>query len=269
MRLDRDAFSKWCFTPTVDLKVWNNVVIVYILSLLCTSSLRRCTQVIVRGVNTTVMLLKSIKSMPGLERQRNFIFLGCTSHSGGCAMCILCKIFLSFPDPGCPDLVLINGEDLTPYRAASKEIMNVLKRFGTVERLGLDECGLDITSETKRCAASGTFPKSFLGLVIGMNLACEVVRDGMEETAIKPTACDLRNSIPCPVSKIESKEIKASACVITSRVENESKNFDVENRNLLMIGSYLAAEIRAAVEKETGFQCSCGISYNVCSLLSF
>lgn len=34
----------------------------------------------------------------------------------------------------CPDLVLINGEDLTPYRAASKSIMALLGRFGTVER---------------------------------------------------------------------------------------------------------------------------------------
>jgi DNA polymerase iota len=34
----------------------------------------------------------------------------------------------------CPELVLINGEDLTPYRAASKHIMAVLRRFGTLEK---------------------------------------------------------------------------------------------------------------------------------------
>jgi DNA polymerase iota len=57
----------------------------------------------------------------------------------------------------CPDIVLINGEDLTPYRAASKRIMNVLRQFGTLERSGLDECGLDITSETMKRAALGVF----------------------------------------------------------------------------------------------------------------
>ena len=57
----------------------------------------------------------------------------------------------------CPDIVLINGEDLTPYRAANKRIMNVLRQFGTLERSGLDECGLDITSETMKRAALGVF----------------------------------------------------------------------------------------------------------------
>lgn len=38
-----------------------------------------------------------------------------------------------------PSLVLVNGEDLTPYRQASKRIFSVLARFGTAERLGMDE----------------------------------------------------------------------------------------------------------------------------------
>ena len=33
----------------------------------------------------------------------------------------------------------MSGEDLTPYRRASKAILSVLSRFGTAERLGLDE----------------------------------------------------------------------------------------------------------------------------------
>lgn len=38
-----------------------------------------------------------------------------------------------------PSLVLVNGEDLTPYRQASKRIFGVLARFGVAERLGMDE----------------------------------------------------------------------------------------------------------------------------------
>ena len=34
----------------------------------------------------------------------------------------------------CPNLLLFNGEDLTPYRAASKNIMAVIGRFGVLER---------------------------------------------------------------------------------------------------------------------------------------
>ena len=42
----------------------------------------------------------------------------------------------------CPGLILISGEDLTPYRRASKEILAVLQRFGVAERLGMDEVRL-------------------------------------------------------------------------------------------------------------------------------
>lgn len=45
----------------------------------------------------------------------------------------------------CPDLVLVNGEDLTPYRAVSKRILEVMRRFGVVERRGIDEAYLDVT----------------------------------------------------------------------------------------------------------------------------
>ena len=44
-----------------------------------------------------------------------------------------------------PSLVLVNGEDLTPYRQASKSIFSVLARFGTAERLGMDEARLLIS----------------------------------------------------------------------------------------------------------------------------
>ena len=30
----------------------------------------------------------------------------------------------------CPDLILVSGEDLGPYRAASRAILDVLRRFG-------------------------------------------------------------------------------------------------------------------------------------------
>lgn len=43
---------------------------------------------------------------------------------------------LQFTTTGCrcPEIVLLNGEDLTPYRAASKQILGVLGRFGVVEK---------------------------------------------------------------------------------------------------------------------------------------
>ena len=59
----------------------------------------------------------------------------------------------------CPSLVLISGEDLTPYRKASKHITAVLQRFGVCQRLGMDEVFVDITEEVdariKRGSTSG------------------------------------------------------------------------------------------------------------------
>lgn len=47
----------------------------------------------------------------------------------------------------CPDLILINGEDLTPYRQMSTKIHSVLQTFSpSVEKLGLDENFLDVTN---------------------------------------------------------------------------------------------------------------------------
>lgn len=45
----------------------------------------------------------------------------------------------------CPELVLVNGEDLTPYRAASSQLVDIVKRFGPAEKVGLDEVFVDVT----------------------------------------------------------------------------------------------------------------------------
>uniref|UniRef100_A0A061RGN2 DNA polymerase iota n=1 Tax=Tetraselmis sp. GSL018 TaxID=582737 RepID=A0A061RGN2_9CHLO len=55
----------------------------------------------------------------------------------------------------CPDIALVSGEDLTPYRLASRRIQEVLQRFGTVERLGMDECFVDVTDEVQRRLRAG------------------------------------------------------------------------------------------------------------------
>lgn len=44
----------------------------------------------------------------------------------------------------------VSGEDLTPYRAASKAILSVLQRFGPAERLGMDEVWVDATQARAR-----------------------------------------------------------------------------------------------------------------------
>ena len=50
----------------------------------------------------------------------------------------------------CPEVALVSGEDLTPYRACAKKVRATLERFGTCEKLGLDECWVDLTAEVDR-----------------------------------------------------------------------------------------------------------------------
>lgn len=48
----------------------------------------------------------------------------------------------------CPDLILVDGEDLSPFRSVSKRLYGLLKSYswnGKVERLGLDEVFLDMS----------------------------------------------------------------------------------------------------------------------------
>uniref|UniRef100_A0A1A9W5P7 UmuC domain-containing protein n=1 Tax=Glossina brevipalpis TaxID=37001 RepID=A0A1A9W5P7_9MUSC len=46
----------------------------------------------------------------------------------------------------CPDLILVNGEDLTPYRQMSQKIYELLLNFTpSVEKLGLDENFMDVS----------------------------------------------------------------------------------------------------------------------------
>lgn len=58
----------------------------------------------------------------------------------------------------CPQLVLVNGEDLTRYRKMSADIFEVLHTFtGNVEKLGMDENYLDVSDlvAQRMAAASG------------------------------------------------------------------------------------------------------------------
>lgn len=77
--------------------------------------------------------------------------------------------------------MLVSGEDLTPYRQASKKIQAVLQRFGTAERLGMDEIFLDVTHEARARLAQGRLPAGFLGhLQLGHEVHSCVLCTGSE-----------------------------------------------------------------------------------------
>lgn len=68
----------------------------------------------------------------------------------------------------CPELALVNGEDLTNYRHFSDKILEVLHQFTPlVERLGFDDNFLDVTSIVQKYMNSGNESE------INMNISME------------------------------------------------------------------------------------------------
>ncbi|KAL2629504.1 hypothetical protein R1flu_014190 [Riccia fluitans] len=131
-----------------------------------------------------------------------------------------------------PALVLVNGEDLTPYRAESKQIMAVLGRYGVVQRSGLDEGAVDISAQVRTRLQCGAPALSFSGHIIGW-------------ATVEASAENLpRGSL------------------INFATRNLSYNKLSALDKSLLVGSQIVSEMRSAIERETGFHCSCGVAQN-------
>jgi nucleotidyltransferase/DNA polymerase involved in DNA repair len=141
----------------------------------------------------------------------------------------------------CPEVVLVSGEDLTPYRACAKKVRAALSRFGTCEKLGLDECWVDLTAEVERRIAGGG-------------------------PASDPALAGHRHS---STSRVESnnkhrpQDIRAvSGDVRVSTVEADVVEEDPVQERRLRVGAVVAAEAREAVRAESGLRMSAGVAHN-------
>lgn len=181
-----------------------------------------------------------------------------------------------------PDLILVPGEDLNPYREASKKILAVASRvrifflsscehrltlqfwvpgaplmkirsntavlqnkhlqFGPAEKLGLDETFLDLTPEVHRRLHSGHASAS---------------------TPIVGHLYNARATALRPDTTHRTQDLRAVA-----RPTGEGSPPPDPSLSLqpwwpgLALATKIAAEIREAIRLETGFQCSGGIGCN-------
>jgi nucleotidyltransferase/DNA polymerase involved in DNA repair len=112
-------------------------------------------------------------------------------------------------------------------------------------RLGLDEGAVDITAEVKARVASGAIQHGFSGFLI----------DSCYTASTKVSSSGASESREFS----EKKDVHGEDTEITMQ-----EGFAMTDGNkLLMVGSQLVTEIRTALEKETGFQVSCGVAHNV------
>ncbi|KAI0900454.1 DNA/RNA polymerase [Annulohypoxylon nitens] len=140
----------------------------------------------------------------------------------------------------CPDLVIINGEDLTPFRDASKRLWSFLRSHswnGRVERLGLDEVFLDVTD------------------IVGYNqelLNRNALRDSFFQLSSqdpeKGFSFDASTFFGCVEPKLDPEDI-------VSMLDNP-----VCVR--LLLASHLAGYLRHKLEEDFGYTSSGGVSTN-------
>ena len=155
----------------------------------------------------------------------------------------------------CPDAAFVCGEDLTPYREFSKRIRRVLARFGACEKLGLDECWVDVTREVDRRLASAALEGD--DATRDENVGHRLAAGATLASSNRHRPMDLRAQRAAPTERIDDTATQSLSSSSSSSFARETKD---ERR--VRVGAAVAAEARAAVLAETGVRCSAGVATN-------
>lgn len=138
----------------------------------------------------------------------------------------------------CPDLVLVNGEDLSRFRHASKRLLTFLRAHSwnnRVERLGLDEVFLDVTdiiAYNQTLLNPHALGESFF------QLSPHDPEKGFGLDASAISGCTY---------PVDHPGGTVPACPLYTR---------------LMLASHLASYLRRGLEEDFGYTSTCGISTN-------
>ncbi|EZA59135.1 hypothetical protein DMN91_008352 [Ooceraea biroi] len=124
----------------------------------------------------------------------------------------------------CPQLVLVNGEDLTNYRHYSTKVSEILHQFTPlVERLGFDDNFIDVTSMVEKQLKS------------------------QNDSELEMSSLSTDEALKESSSKIFGPSEEECPCGCHSR---------------LMLASKIAANIRSRIYEELHLTCSAGIAHN-------
>ncbi|KAJ6783566.1 hypothetical protein PWT90_09828 [Aphanocladium album] len=137
----------------------------------------------------------------------------------------------------CPELVLMDGEDLSPFRDMSKTLYGFLKSHswnGKVERLGFDEVFMDVTD------------------IVDYNFSC-LTKAALARSFFQLSKADPEIGFPCDLTAVAGPVLGP-----------HSPTVDVENTLMLRLalGSHLAMYLRSKIETDFGYTSTCGIATN-------
>ncbi|OHE97646.1 impB/mucB/samB family protein, partial [Colletotrichum orchidophilum] len=137
----------------------------------------------------------------------------------------------------CPNLVIIEGEDLTPFRDASKMLFGFMRGYSwnrKAERLGFDEIFMDVTD------------------IINYNMFC-LNRASLTESFFHLSKKDPEKGFICDLTKV-------AGCVYGER--SDAGDLDNSAYVRLLLASHLAFHLRMRLEEDFGFTASVGVSTN-------
>uniref|UniRef100_A0A3Q0QZE3 DNA polymerase eta n=1 Tax=Amphilophus citrinellus TaxID=61819 RepID=A0A3Q0QZE3_AMPCI len=146
----------------------------------------------------------------------------------------------------CPDLQVArvresHGKaDLTNYREASVEVIEVMSRFAVIERASIDEAYMDLTAAVQQRLKNMTDKQ-------------------IEPSLLRTTYIQGYPQTSCLSSEEQrSRGLQQWLESLTFPSVGEQSSAELQ----LTVGALIVEEMRAAVEKHTGFRCSAGISHN-------
>ncbi|XP_028844159.1 DNA polymerase eta [Denticeps clupeoides] len=152
----------------------------------------------------------------------------------------------------CPDLEVArvresHGKaDLTHYREASAEVIEVISRFAVIERASIDEAYMDLTSSVQKRL------KDMTDVQIEPHLLKTTYVQGY------PQSNQEGETEFAMLDKEEQRLLGLRLWLASLPPSTQAVSAEVQ----LAVGALIVEEMRAAVEQHTGFQCSAGISHN-------
>ncbi|XP_061600893.1 DNA polymerase eta isoform X2 [Cololabis saira] len=159
----------------------------------------------------------------------------------------------------CPDLQVArvresHGKaDLTHYRDASVEVIEVMSRFAVIERASIDEAYMDLTAGVQQRL------KAMTDKEIDACLLKATYIQGYPQIGLESSSED---GVLTEDSVLDKEEQRSRGLQqwLTSLPPSSGEQNSADLQ--LTVGAIIVEEMRAAVEKHTGFQCSAGISHN-------
>ncbi|KAH7157106.1 hypothetical protein EDB81DRAFT_413263 [Dactylonectria macrodidyma] len=195
----------------------------------------------------------ALKKLPVGVKQKNCL---ATCNYNARALGLRKLMTVSEAKRACPELVLVDGEDLTPFRDTSKILFNFFKSHSwnhKVERLGFDEVFMGMLYLT---------PSSSLRRDL---LMTPDVTDIVEYNLFCLNQASLSDSFFCLSKEDPERGFNCDLTSIAGCVEGTaSPGLDVESPAYLrlLLGSHLAQYLRLKIEEQFGYTSTCGISTN-------